>query len=84
MPLFKASRQFGFETPQLQSNTAKQEPFVEEIKVEEATNTRQKRKGSCSSSVNQGDVKKAKGESTQLKSESVPDLGKLHFYLANS
>ena len=77
MPLFKASRHFGFETPQLQSNTVEQEPFVEE-----ATNTRQKRKVSCSSSVNQGSVKKAKGESTQLPSEPVPDSGKFDFYLA--
>ncbi|KAL9956873.1 hypothetical protein ACROYT_G038423 [Oculina patagonica] len=51
---------------QLQSNAAEQE----------ATNSRQKRKVLCSSYVTEGNVKKAKGESTQLTSEPVPDSGR--------
>ncbi len=60
-------QQFVFKSPQLQSNAVEQE----------ATNSRQKRKVPCSSYVPQSNVKKAKGDSTQLSLEPVPDLGNL-------
>ncbi len=67
-------QQFVFKSPLLQSNAAGQK----------ATNSRQKRKVQCSSYVTQSNVKKAKGESTQLPSEPVPDPGTFDFYLAFS
>ena len=52
-----------------------QGPSVEEIKVEEATDTRKKHKAPSSSSVSQDSVKKAKSEPIQQTFEPVPDPG---------
>jgi hypothetical protein len=49
--------------------------------MNEGSNIGKKRKVLGSSSVNQGNVKKAKGESSQQTSEPAPDTGLFEIYL---